>query len=183
MSFLPDTTGLLDRISLSSRQQQGFRLAVLGCGALFLVLVPVAGGGFHPLLGALAVVLLLVTVLTPESNAPLGLLFYLCVRWMVAVPRSASGLVLLAAADLCALHLACMLASYGPPGLTLERSFLGLWWRRSWLCVGAAVLVWATARVLAFLDLPGSPLALGLALALVLGWVTVLSVRLTRGRP
>jgi hypothetical protein len=179
MSFLADRTGTLDRISLSSRQQQAFRAAALVSGALFLCLVPVAGGGFHPLLSAIGGVVLLVTVQVPESNAPLGLLLYLGGLWVVTVPRSSGVEVLLAAVLLGALHLACLLASYGPPGLVLDRSFVRLWRRRFGLCVGAAVLVWLLTGALDFLDLPASPPALGVALALVLAWVAVLTARLT----
>jgi hypothetical protein len=167
MSFLADRTGTLDRISLSSRQQQAFRAAALVSGALFLCLVPVAGGGFHPLLSAIGGVV------------PLGLLLYLGGLWVVTVPRSSGVEVLLAAVLLGALHLACLLASYGPPGLVLDRSFVRLWRRRFGLCVGAAVLVWLLTGALDFLDLPASPPALGVALALVLAWVAVLTARLT----
>jgi hypothetical protein len=45
--------------------------------------------------------------------------------------------------------------------------------------VGAAVLVWLLTGALDFLDLPASPPALGVALALVLAWVAVLTARLT----
>lgn len=183
MSVLSDTTGLVDRISLSSRQQQWFRVAVLVCGVVFLGLVPAAGGGFHPLLSAVAVVLLLAAVLMPESNAPLALLLYLGGLWAVTVPRTLGVEVLLAAVVLTGLHLACVLASYGPPGLTLDASFQRVWWRRFGLCVGGAVLVWLLSHLLVFLDLPTSGLALGAALVVLLGWVTVLTVRLTGARP
>jgi hypothetical protein len=183
MSVLADTTGLLDRIALSSRQQLWLRLVVLASGLAFLGLVPAAGGGIHPVLTAVALVLLGVTVLVPESNAPLGLVLYLGGLWVVTVPRTLGVEVLLAAVVLTALHLACALASYGPPGLTLDRPFLVLWWRRFGYCLGAAGLVWLLSRGVLLLDLPASGLALGAALVLVLGWVTVLTMRLTGGRP
>jgi hypothetical protein len=178
-----DRTGLLDRISLASRQQQAFRAAVLGSGMLFLALLPTAGGEFHPVLTAVGAVLVLVAVVVPESNAPFATLAYLGGLWVLTVSRTSGIEVLAAAVLLCVLHLACLLASYGPPGLVLERSFLRLWWLRFGLCVGAAVLVWLTTAAVRLLDLPPSPLALGAALALVLGWVAVLTGRLTGRRP
>lgn len=182
MSVLSDTTGLLDRIALSSRQQQWLRVVVLVSGLAFLGLVPAAGGGFHPVLSGVALLLLVLSALMPESNAPLGLVFYLGALWVVTVPRALGIDVLVAAVVLTVLHVACALASYGPPGLTLEAAVLALWWRRFALCVGGAGLVWLLARLLVLLDLPASGLALGAALVLVLGWVTVLTVRLTDQR-
>ena len=183
MSVLADTTGLLDRIALSSTQQRWLRVVVLGSGLAFLALVPAAGGGFHPLLGGVALALLAVTVLVPESNAPLGLVLYLGGFWVVTVPRTLGIEVLLAATALTALHLACTLASYGPPGLTLDRAFVSVWWRRFAYCLTGAGLVWVLARTVVLLDLPPSGVALGAALVLLLGWVTVLTVRLAGGRP
>jgi hypothetical protein len=178
MSYLTDTTSLLDRLSLSSAQQRWFRLVALGCGLAFLVLVPLAGGGWHPVLTAVALVPLLSTVLLPESNAPLALMVYLGGLWVVTVPRSLGIEVLAAAVALGGLHVACLLASYGPPGLVLEPSFVALWRRRFGVGAAAAGLVWLLARGIAFLDLPASGAALGAALLLLLGWVGVLGVRL-----
>ena len=45
-----------------------------------------------------------------------------------------------------AVHLACTLSSYGPPGLRLDRALLAAAGRgRTVLCLGAAVLVWLAA--------------------------------------
>ena len=145
MSVLADTTSLLDRIALSSSQQQWLRVAVLVSGLGFLGLVPAAGGGFHPILGGAALLLLVLAVLMPESNAPLGLVFYLGGLWVVTVPRTLGVEVLLAAVVLTVLHLACALASYGPPGLTLDASVLALWWRRFWLCIGGGCAIHGSA--------------------------------------
>jgi hypothetical protein len=43
--------------------------------------------------------------------------------------------------------------------------------------VGAAVLVWASAKVVDFLDLPGTALGVGVGLVVVLAWVALLTVR------
>jgi hypothetical protein len=181
MSYLTDTTSLLDRVSLSSPQQRWFRLAALAGGVAFLVLIPLAGGGWHPALTALAVVPLVFTVLLPESNAPLALIVYLSGLWVVTVPRSLDAEVLAAAVALSGIHVACVLASYGPPGLVLEPAFVALWRRRFGVCAACAGLVWLLARGIAFLDLPATGAALGVALVLLLGWVVLLGVRLADG--
>jgi hypothetical protein len=178
-----DPSGLLDRLSLSSPQQRACRLGALLAGCLFLVLLPVSGGAFHPVLTAVAVLLAVLVALVPESNAPLGLLVYLGVLWMLAATGRLDVWSLAAAVDLSVLHVACTLASYGPPGLTLERRLLALWWRRFGRCAAAAGLVWAAARTLDFLDLPASGFALAVALVTLLAWVAWLSVRLTQGEP
>jgi hypothetical protein len=173
--------GLLDRLVLASLQQQALRAVALLATLVFLGLIA-AGGVYHPVFTAVAVLLSLLVVLAPESNAPLGLLVYLGALWALSVHGSLDLLTLAAAVDLFVLHLACTLASYGPSGLSLDPSLLALWRGRLVLCVAAAVLVWAVARVLDFLDLPASGLALGLALLVFLAWVTFLTVRLAQSR-
>ncbi|MEO5709859.1 MAG: hypothetical protein ABIQ59_08555 [Nocardioidaceae bacterium] len=173
---------LLDQLILASPQQKAIRLVALLAALAFLGIVPAAGGVFHPVFTVVAVLLSLVVVLTPESNAPLGLMVYLGALWALSVPGHLDLWTLAAAVVLCVLHLACTLTSYGPSGLTLDADLLGLWRRRLLLCVGAAVLVWASARTVAFLDVPGSGLALGLALLVFLTWVTFLTVRLAQSR-
>jgi hypothetical protein len=127
------------------------------------------------------VLLALVVALLPDSHAPLGLVVYLGGLWMLADP----GLdlwTLPAAAALLALHVACTLASYGPPGLALDRTLLARWRARATVCLSGAVLVWLAARTLAFLDLPPDALVVGAALLVLLGWVGFLTVRLGRVR-
>ena len=182
MSATGRADGLLDSISLSSAQQRAFRAVALLGALAFLALVPASGGVFHPVFTTGAVLLAVLVALLPESNAALGLLVYLGVLWMLAASGELDMWTLVAAVDLCTVHLACTLASYGPPGLTLDRHLLALWRGRFVLCVAAAVLVWATARVLAFLSLPASGLALALALVAFLGWVGFLTVRLAQSR-
>ena len=172
----------LDQAALSSPQERALRATVLAAALVFLALVPLAGGVFHPLLSGVAVAFAVLAALLPEGNAALGLLLYLCLLWMISVPGHLTGWTLAAAVDLYVLHLACTLLSLGPPGHRPDGVLLALWWRRSVLCVGAAVLVWAAARVVAFLDLPPSGVAVGLALVLLLGWAALLSARLTGQR-
>ncbi len=173
---------LLDQLFLASPQQRALRAVGLLAAWVFLGLVPAAGGAFHPLVTLVAVLLSLLVALMPESNAPLALLVYLGALWGLSVQGGLDLWTLAAAVDLCVLHLSCTLASYGPSGLSLDADLLALWRGRFVLCVGAAVLVWTVARALTFLDLPGSGLALGLALVAFLGWVAFLTVRLAQSR-
>ena len=173
---------VLDRVALSSPQQKLFRAVALAAPCAFLALVPVAGGVFHPVFTAAGVLLAVVVALVPDSHAPLGLVVYLGGLWMLADP----GLdlwTLPAAAALLAGHLACTLASYGPPGLVLDRALLARWRVRATACLGAAVLVWLAAGAVAYLDLPPDALAVGAALLVLLGWVGFLTVRLGQDRP
>jgi hypothetical protein len=173
---------VLDRVALSSQQQKLFRAVALVAPCVFLALVPLAGGVFHPVFTAAGVLLAVVVALVPDSHAPLGLVVYLGGLWMIADP----GLdlwTLAAAAALFAGHLACALASYGPPGLVLDRALLARWRGRTTVCLAAAVLVWLAATSLAFLDLPPDALAVGAALLVLLGWVGFLTVRLGQDGP
>jgi hypothetical protein len=145
---------------------------------VFLALIPLGGGVFHPVLSVVGVGLAVLVALLPDGNAALGLVLYLGVLWMLSAPDPLGGWTLLATIDLYVLHLACTLLSYGPPGHRPDATLLGLWSRRSVLCLGAAVLVWLFARTVDFLDLPPSSTVVGLALLVLLGWVAVLSLRL-----
>ncbi len=182
MSTLSEGLGVLDRISLASTQQRVCRLVVLATTVLFLVLVPASGGVFHPVLTTLTLLLALFVAVLPESNGALALVLALGGLWWLSTDAALDVWTLVAAVDLWALHLACTLASYGPPGLRLDGPLLRLWWRRFWVGVGAALLVWLVGRLLEFLDLPASGLALALALLALLGWVTFLTVRLAAAR-
>lgn len=174
---------LLDRIALSSPQQRVVRSVVLVAPLVFLALVGLSAGTFHRNLTAVGVLLAVVVTLVPESNAALALVVYLGIVWGVAASGALDVWTLLASADLFALHLACTLAAYGPPGLVLDSRLLALWRRRAVLCVGAAVLVWLAARVVDLLDLPPSGYALGLALLVFLAWISALAVRLAQAGP
>ena len=171
---------VLDRVALSTPEERALRAVVLVTAFVFLALIPAGGGVFHPVFSAVAVGLAVLVALLPEGNAALGLVLYLGVLWMLSAPEPLGGSTLVATADLYLLHLACTLLSYGPPGHRLDATLLGLWSRRSVLCLGAAVLVWLVARTVSFLDLPASSIALGLALVVLLGWVALLTVRLVR---
>ena len=171
---------VLDRVALSTPEERALRAVVLVTALVFLALIPAGGGVFHPVFSAVAVGLAVLVALLPEGNAALGLVLYLGVLWMLSAPEPLGGWTLLSTADLYLLHLACTLLSCGPPGHRPDATLLGLWSRRSVLCLGAAVLVWLAARTVSFLDLPASSIALGLALVVLLGWVALLTVRLAR---
>jgi hypothetical protein len=171
---------VLDRVALSAPEERGLRAVVLLTPLGFLALIPLGGGVFHPVFSAVAAGLAVLVALLPEGNAALGLVLYLGVLWMLSAPEPLGGWTLVAAADLYLLHLACTLLSYGPPGHRLDATLLGLWSRRSVLCLGATTLVWLVGRTVSFLDLPASSTAVGLALVALLGWVALLTVRLAR---
>jgi hypothetical protein len=178
MSSLQTRAGLLDEIVLCSRQQLVLRAAVPLATLAFLAMVLLADGAYHPVLSAGAVLLAVVVALLPESHAALGLLLYLGALWLLAVPDRLAGWSWGGAVALCVLHLACTLASYGPPGLTLERRFLWLWCRRAALCAVAALLVWLAARLVDTLDRPPTAPALALGLVVVVAWSALLTMRL-----
>jgi hypothetical protein len=171
---------VLDRISLASAQQRWLQAVALAAGLLPLALVSPAGGVFHPVFTTVGVVVAVLAALAPASNAPLGLVVLVGSLWALSVPRGVDAWTLLVAADLCVLHLACTLASYGPPGLVLDRELLVLWRDRLVLCLGAAVLTWTASRVVGFLDLPESGRLVGLALLALVGWLVLLFGRLVR---
>ena len=118
---------------------------------VFLALIPVGGGVFHPVFTAVAVGLAVLVALLPEGNAALGLVLYLGGLWMLSDPGpSTAGRW--PRRSTCRRHLACTLLSYGPPGPRPDAALLALWSRRPVLCLGAAVLVWLVARTV---GLPG----------------------------
>ncbi len=180
MNSLRDPGNLLDRLVLSSRQQLGLRALALGSALGVLALVPAAGGAFHPWFSATGAVLAVLVALVPESHLPLGLVVYLGALWLVAVPAGLGVATPAAAVLLGALHLACTLASYGPPGLRLDRRLLRLWGRRAGGCAAAVLLTWLAARALSSLDRP-SGLALGAGLVLLLGWTAAVRQGLFAG--
>ena len=87
---------------------------------LFLAAVPASGGVFHPVFTVVGVLLAILVTLLPETNAALGLVLYLGGLWMVSTSGRLDLWTLAAALLLFALHLACTLSSYGPPGLRLD---------------------------------------------------------------
>ncbi len=181
MTGLRDPGNLLDRLVLSSRQQLGLRALALGSALGVLALVPAAGGAFHPWFSAAGFVLAVLAALVPESHLPLGLVVYLGGLWLVAVPGGLGVATSAAAVLVGVLHLACTLASYGPPGLTLDRQLLRVWARRAAGCGAAVLLTWLAARAVASLDRSSGAIALGAGLVLLLGWTVAVRQGLSVG--
>ena len=177
MNGLADPSFLLDRLVLSSAQQRGIRAAVL-LGALgFLVIVWVHGDR-HPWLTVVGVVVAAQAAGMPETNAPLVLLTYLGLLWLVATPDRLDAWTLGAAALLFAVHLACTLVSHGPAGLRLDPRLLRSWAVRAAACLAAGLLVWVAGRLLAGMHHPSSSVLLGAALVVVLAWCGLVALRL-----
>jgi hypothetical protein len=167
-----------ERLTLASRQHLLLRGVAGLAGVQFVALAVWAGGGYHPLLSVGLAGLLAAALLLPDSGAPLFLVLGLGLLWGVYVPETLSVWTLLAALDLLVLHLACTLASYGPPQVVLDRSLLLLWAGRAALMAAVAALVWLGGRVLAALDPSAAGLVTAAALAMLLGWTVLLMRRL-----
>jgi hypothetical protein len=167
-----------ERLSRASRQQVLLR-GVAGLAAAQLpLLVVLAGGVFHPLLTLALMGLVALVLLLPDSDAPTLLVLAFGGLWAISMPATMSVWTLLAAVDLLVLHLACTLASYGPPQLVLERAILVLWAGRGSLLLAVTALVWLAARLLGALDAEPSRLLTAAAFSLLLGWVAFLFARL-----
>jgi hypothetical protein len=167
-----------ERLALAGRQQLVLRGLAGVASVAMLVLVPVAGGGSHPILSGMLLLLTLLVMLVPDSAAPMFLVLGLGGLWGVYVPETLSAWTLVAAADLLVLHLACTLASYGPPQLALEPAMFRLWGGRAAVLLAVTALVWVGARVLGGLGLDPSGLVTAAALGVLLVWLVWLSVRL-----
>jgi hypothetical protein len=167
-----------ERLGLASRQHVLVRGVAGLAGIQFLALVVWAGGAYHPLFSLALAGLVAVVLLVPDSGAPLFLVLGLGALWAISVPESLSVWTLLAALDLLVLHLACTLASYGPPQVVLGRSLLLLWAGRAALMAAVAALVWLGGRLLGVLDPAATGLVTAAALALLIGWTVLLMRRL-----
>jgi hypothetical protein len=182
MSMQTRSFGFLDRLSAAGSQQRVVRLVPVLATAGFLALATVAGGVFHPVISLAALLLALVTAAIPDSGAPLLLILFLAGVWGIELPATTNGWVLLAAAALLAIHVSCALASYGPTALTLPRVLLRRWARRAAVMAVATGLTWAAVRLVGGLHLPPSRLLFAGALVVLLGWLSLLTVRLATRR-
>ncbi len=168
----------VERLGLASRQQLVLRGVAGAASAGMLALVARSGGGLHPILSVVLLLLTLLVMLLPDSAAPTLLVLGLGGLWGVYVPETLSAWTLVAAADLLVLHLACTIASYGPPQLSLDPTMLRLWGGRAAALLSVTALVWVGARLLGGLGLGPSGLVSAAALGVLLGWLVYLSVRL-----
>lgn len=166
------------RLGLANGPQRAVRGMIGLASLVFLALVVAAGGDFHPLFSLALVALTLLVVAVPDTSAPLFLVLGLAGLWAVSLPGRVDAWTLAAAVDLLVLHLACTLASYGPPQLELAPRMFLLWGRRGVVVVAATALVWLAARLLASVDPPDSELLFATALGLLLGWAGFLWLRL-----
>ena len=167
-----------ERLGLASRQQVVLRGLAGLAAAQFPILTVFAGGEFRPLTTLVLMGLAAVVMLAPDSGAPMFLVLAFGALWAVSVPATLTAWTLLVAADLLVLHLACTLASLGPPQLVLERATFRLWAGRGALLLAVTALVWLGARLLGGLDLSANGGVTAVALGLLLGWLAFLSVRL-----
>jgi hypothetical protein len=167
-----------ERLGRASRQQVGLRVLALVAGSAWIPLCLAAGGDVHLLLSLALVTLVVAAALVPDSAAPMFAVLALGGSWAVYVPETLSVWTLVAAGDLLVLHLACTLASYGPPQLVLGPAMLRLWCGRGLALLAGTAVAWVAARVLDGLGPAPSGLLTVAALAVVLGWTVVLSARL-----
>lgn len=169
---------LLDQLSLASRGQRALRLLVAAATLAFVGLVEQAGTSFT--LGSVLLVLVgLSLVLVPDGNAALVWMLLAVWAWALAVPGEPTWWTLAASADLLVVHVACLLACYGPAQLALPARLVRLWAGRSAVLLAVTALAWLFARLLAGLDLPVSGGAYGAGLLLVAVWAAFLMHRLT----
>lgn len=175
MSTAVATRRVWERIGRASGQQLLLRGLSGLAGILFLLLVVRAGGEFHPLLSLALVGAVALVLLIPDSGAPLFLVLGLGALWAISVPETMSAWTLLAALDLLVLHLACTLASYGPPQLVLDATMFALWSGRAASMAAVTALVWLGGRWLGALDLSSAGLVTAAALAILLVWTALLS--------
>ena len=168
----------LDRLVLASRQQVGLRAVPLLVTPLFLWLTVELGSPFHPVLSVILVLLAAGAALLPDSSVPLFLVLALAATWALEVPDTLSGWTLPAAFLLMAVHVACAVASYGPPALALDRRTLAAWGTRALVMASATAIVWAVTSVLNGVDLPAGPVPMVAGLAVALGWTAYLGRRL-----
>jgi hypothetical protein len=167
-----------ERLGLASRQHVLLRGVAGLAGVQFLALVVWSGGDYHPLMSLVLAGMLAVALLVPDSGAPLFLVLGLGALWGISVPERLTVWTLLAALDLLVLHLACTLASYGPPQVVLGRSLFLLWAGRAALMAAVTALVWLGGRLLGVLDPAATGLVTAAALALLIGWTVLLMRRL-----
>ena len=174
---------VLDELSGLAPQQRLIRLIVLVAPLIAVSAEAQAGATLQRWFVVAVIVSSSVAAVLPDSHT--GLLVVLLVggHWAGASPsgKSQSGWVLVIALALLLFHAGCMLASYAPSSVVLDRALLLLWLRRTTWAAAVAAIVWVVSRVASGLELPSSGLVLGAALLVLLGW-TALLARTMSGR-
>lgn len=161
-----------------SRQHLLLRLVVAGSPLVALAGLAAAGAGLPWWILLLVVALAVSSAALPEAHTGLALVLAVGGYWGVAAPDDLSPWLLLVALALLVFHVTCLLASYGPPSVVLERALLQRWLLRTAGAAVVTVLVWVVARVLAGLDPAGGPLPVAAALLVAVGWAILLGRRL-----
>lgn len=178
MSLVQGAVGQLERVVHASPQQQVLRGVAGSAAAGFPVLVGLAGGSSHPWGAALVVLLAVGLVLMPDSALPLAWMAAATLLWVASMPDAVDVSVLVAAADLIVVHVACTLAAYGPPELTVPAGLLRLWLARAALMLSSTLLLWLATRFFAALEVPASALVFSTGLCVVAVWALFLLPRL-----
>jgi hypothetical protein len=168
----------LDRLSVASWQQVLLRAVPLLVTPLFAWVTVALGSPFHPVLTVGLILLAVGSGLLPDSSVPLFLVLALAVLWALQVPETLSAWTPVGALLLLAIHVACALCSYGPPGLALDTRILRAWGGRCLVVASVTALVWLLVLVLNVLDLAAGPAPVIAGLAVVLGWTAYLGRRL-----
>lgn len=181
MTRLSEASHFLDGLSRLNRQMLLLRaLVVLAPVVAFAVEVR-AGAAAQAWVVVLLVVFTLLSALLPDSHAPLAVVLLVGGYWALAVDEDLSGSLLVVTLALVVFHVACLLASYGPPSVVLDPLPLRLWLVRSSVAFAVAVFVWVAGRVATGLDLPASGWLLAAALLVVVGWAALLGRDLAVG--
>lgn len=178
MSLMTGVTGELERVLRASPQQRLLRGAAGLAAAGFPVLVLLGGGSAHPWGAAFLVLMAVGLTLMPDSGFPLAWMTAATLLWVASMPDPLEVSLLVAAADLVVVHLACTVAAYGPPELTVPAALLRLWLARAALMMSMAALLWLATRVFTALDVPASGVVFSAGLCLVAVWALVLLRRL-----
>lgn len=181
MSWLSDASHFLDALSRLSRQQRLLRASTMLAPAVALGVEVRAGAALHAWVVVLLGGFTLLSVLLPDSHAPLAVTLLVGGYWAMQVGQELSVSLLVVTLALLVFHVSCLLGSYGPPSVVLDAPMLRMWWGRSSVAFAVAVLVWLAGRVATVLDLPGSGWVLAAALLVVVGWTALLSRRLSVG--
>lgn len=178
MSRASDARQLLDGLSRLNRQQVLLRAAVLVLPAVAFGVEVGAGAAVQILVVALLTVSTGVSVLFPDSHAPLVVVLILSVYWAMEVGEQLSVSLLVVTGAILAFHVACLLAAYGPPSVVLDTSVVRLWILRGVGMLAAAVSVLLVAAVADGLEPGTSGWLLAAALLVLVGWAGILSRRL-----
>lgn len=157
----------LQDLTTLSRAQAWLRAGIV-LGAAVPVLAAAAAGAGLPAWVAFAVgVATAISVLQPDSHAPLALIVLLGWHWFVTVDDQGSPWVLVAALGLLLLHACAAAAAGAPGGAPILATARGRWLRRSGIVAAATAGVWLATTVFSRAHAPGEALLTVSALVLL----------------